>query len=138
MITTASIPGKPSPKLISHAQIAGMKPGSVIVDLSAEGGGNCEGTVPGETAQVGLVKIVAPLNLPSLLGTDASELYSKNQYNFLALIMKDNIIKIDWSDEVISKTCLTHAGELQKTDHTKKGEPEASSKPATPKKAKAA
>jgi NAD(P) transhydrogenase subunit alpha len=111
IITTAAIPGKPSPKLISHAQVAGMKPGAVIVDLSAEGGGNCEDTRPGETAQIGQMTIVAPLNVPSLLGEDASELYAKNQYNLLALMMKDNVIQIDWSDEVLAGTVLTHAGE---------------------------
>jgi NAD(P) transhydrogenase subunit alpha len=120
VITTASIPGRPSPKLINHAQVAGMKAGSVIVDLSAEGGGNCEDTVPGETVQIGLTKIAAPLNLPSLLGSDASELYAKNQYNLLALMLKDNILKIDWSDEVISKTALTHDGKLQETEDPKK------------------
>jgi NAD(P) transhydrogenase subunit alpha len=111
IVTTAAIPGKASPKLISHAQVAGMKAGAVIVDLSAEGGGNCEDTQPGETALVGRVTIVAPLNMPSLLGEDASELYAKNQYNLLALMMKENVIEIDWSDEILAKTVLTHAGE---------------------------
>jgi NAD(P) transhydrogenase subunit alpha len=111
IITTAAIPGKASPKLISHAQVAGMKAGAVIVDLSAEGGGNCTDTQPGRTAQVGHVSIVAPLNVPSLLAEDASELYAKNQYNLLALMMKQNIITIDWSDEILAKTVLTHAGE---------------------------
>ncbi|WP_019938910.1 NAD(P) transhydrogenase subunit alpha [Bordetella sp. FB-8] len=111
IITTAAVPGKPSPKLISQAQVAGMKAGAVIVDLSAEGGGNCEDTRPGETAQIGPVTIVAPLNMPSLLGEDASELYAKNQYNLLALIMKDNVIQIDWGDEILAGTVLTHAGE---------------------------
>jgi NAD(P) transhydrogenase subunit alpha len=113
IITTAAIPGRPSPKLISKAQVAGMKAGAVIVDLSAEGGGNCEDTRPGETIQIGQVTIVAPLNVPSLLGEDASELYAKNQYNLLALMMKDNVIKLDWDDEVIAKTALTHAGKLK-------------------------
>ena len=110
VITTAAIPGKASPKLISRAQVAGMKAGAVIVDLSAEGGGNCEDTKPGETVRLGRVTIVAPLNVPSLLGEDASELYSKNQYHLLELIMKNNIITIDWTDEVLAKTCLTHDG----------------------------
>ena len=114
IITTASIPGKPSPKLISKVQVAGMKAGSVIVDLSAEGGGNCEDTKPGETVQVGQVTIVAPLNIPSLLGEDASTLYAKNIYNLLALMLKDNIITIDWEDEVLAKTALTHAGKMVK------------------------
>jgi NAD(P) transhydrogenase subunit alpha len=112
IITTAAIPGKASPKLISKAQVAGMKAGAVIVDLSAEGGGNCEDTEPGKTIQVGAVTLVAPLNVPSLLAADASTLYAKNQYNLLALMMKDNIITIDWADEVLAKTCLTHDGKL--------------------------
>jgi NAD(P) transhydrogenase subunit alpha len=112
VITTAAIPGRASPKLISKKQVAGMRAGAVIVDLSAEGGGNCEATVPGETIRVGQVTIVAPLNVPSLLGEDASELYAKNQYHLLELIMKDNIITIDWTDEVLAGTCLTHAGKL--------------------------
>jgi len=95
-------------------QVAGMKAGSVIVDLSAEGGGNCEDTKPGETVQVGQVTIVAPLNIPSLLGEDASTLYAKNIYNLLALMLKDNIITIDWEDEVLAKTALTHAGKMVK------------------------
>ena len=112
IITTAAIPGKASPKLISRAQVAGMKSGAVIVDLSAEGGGNCEDTSPGQTTQIGAVTIVAPLNVPSLLGRDASELYAKNQYALLALMMKDNIVTIDWTDEVLAKTALTHDGKL--------------------------
>ena len=112
IITTAAIPGKASPKLINKAQAAGMKSGAVIIDLSAEGGGNCEDTVPGETTRVGAITIVAPLNVPSLLGEDASELYAKNQYALLALMLKDNIITIDWTDEVIAGTALTHAGKL--------------------------
>jgi len=116
VITTAAIPGRPSPKLISSAQVAGMKAGAVIVDLSAEGGGNCADTKPGETRMVGLVTIVAPLNVPSLLGEDASELYANNQYNLLALMMKNNVIDIDWGDEILAKTALTHAGELKASD----------------------
>jgi NAD(P) transhydrogenase subunit alpha len=112
IITTAAIPGKASPKLVSKAQVAGMKAGAVIVDLSAEGGGNCEDTTPGRTTRVGAVTIVAPLNVPSLLGRDASELYAENQYALLALMMKNNIITIDWTDEVIARTALTHDGKL--------------------------
>ena len=113
IITTAAIPGRASPKLINKEQVAGMKAGAVIVDLSADGGGNCEDTLPGETAHIGQVTIVAPLNVPSLLGEDASELYAKNQYHLLALMMKDNVIKIDWDDEILAKTVLTHAGEMK-------------------------
>jgi NAD(P) transhydrogenase subunit alpha len=121
IITTAAIPGRPSPKLISKSQVAGMKAGAVIVDLSAEGGGNCEDTQPGETTQIGQVTIVAPLNLPSLLGEDASELYAKNVSNLLALMMKDNIITLNWDDEVLAKTVLTHEGKM----HSDKSEREA-------------
>jgi NAD(P) transhydrogenase subunit alpha len=110
IITTAGVPGRPSPKLISHKQVLGMKPGSVIVDLSAEGGGNCEDTLPGQTIEVENVKIVAPINVPSSLSRDASELFSKNIYHLLELMMKDNLIKIDWNDEILSKTVLTHDG----------------------------
>ena len=113
IITTAAIPGRPSPKLISKAQVDGMKPGAVIVDLAAEGGGNCEYTVPGETTQVGHVKIVAPLNVPSLLAEHASELYSKNLLNLLELIVKEGAISLDWDDEVIAKAALTHGGEIK-------------------------
>jgi NAD(P) transhydrogenase subunit alpha len=121
IITTAAIPGRPSPKLISKSQVAGMKAGAVIVDLSAEGGGNCEDTQPGETAQVGQVTIVAPLNVPSLLAQDASELYAKNVAALLALMMKDNIITLNWDDEVLAKTVLTHDGKM----HSDKSEHEA-------------
>jgi NAD(P) transhydrogenase subunit alpha len=124
IVTTAAIPGKPSPKLISKKQVAGMKSGAVIVDLSAEGGGNCEDTKPGETTEVGQVTILAPLNVPSLLGEDASELYAKNVFNLLGLMLKDNIVIIDWTDEVLAKTALTHAGKMVEI------KPEPAAKPA--------
>jgi len=137
IITTAAIPGKPSPKLISHTQVAGMKAGAVIVDLSAEGGGNCDDTQPGATAQVGRVTLVAPLNVPSLLGEDASELYAKNQYNLLALFMKDNVVVIDWSDEILAKTVLTHAGEDKGAATDKAAKADKAAESAKPDKAKA-
>ncbi|GAC1625947.1 MAG: Re/Si-specific NAD(P)(+) transhydrogenase subunit alpha [Nevskia sp.] len=113
IITTAAIPGRPSPKLISKAQVDGMKAGSVIIDLAAEGGGNTEYTVPGETVSVGQVTIVAPMNVPSLLGEHASELYAKNQYNLIELFLKNQAIALDWNDEILAKACLTHAGEIK-------------------------
>lgn len=113
IITTAAIPGRPSPKLISKAQVEGMKAGSVIVDLAAEGGGNCEYTQPGETVRIGQVTLIGPLNVPSMLGEHASELYAKNQLNLLELILKDKSIQLDWQDEVLAKTVLTHAGEIK-------------------------
>ncbi|SER04279.1 NAD(P) transhydrogenase subunit alpha [Solimonas aquatica] len=114
IITTASIPGRPSPKLVSKAQVDGMKNGAVIVDLASEGGGNCEYTQPGQTVQIGQVTIVAPLNVPSLLAEHASELYAKNQFNLIELMFdKDKKFAVNWEDEVLAKACLTHAGEIK-------------------------
>lgn len=112
VITTAAVPGGPSPKLISKSQIDGMKAGAVIVDLAAEGGGNCEYTKPGETIRIGQVTLVAPLNIPALLGEHASELYAKNLLNLLELIIRDKELKPDWQDEILGKTVLTRAGEI--------------------------
>jgi NAD(P) transhydrogenase subunit alpha len=112
IITTAAVPGRPSPKLISKKQVEGMKAGSVIVDLAGEGGGNCEYSRPGETVQVGYVTIIAPLNLPSLLGEHASQLYAKNVYNLLRLMVKDKVLQFDWEEEILSKSVLTHSGEI--------------------------
>jgi NAD(P) transhydrogenase subunit alpha len=107
IITTASVPGRRAPRLISKAQVEGMKAGAVIIDLAAESGGNCELTCPGETIRAGQVTIVGPVNVPSLLGEHASELYSKNLLNFLTLLVRDGQLAPDWSDEVIAKTALT-------------------------------
>jgi NAD(P) transhydrogenase subunit alpha len=113
VITTAAVPGRPAPKLISKSQVDGMKNGAVIIDLAAEGGGNCEYTKPGETIRVGQVTVAGPLNVPSLLGEHASELYAKNILNLLDLIVKDGALALDWEDEVVAKTALTHAGEIK-------------------------
>ncbi|MDP5137318.1 NAD(P) transhydrogenase subunit alpha [Rheinheimera baltica] len=112
VITTAAIPGRPSPKLISKAQVDGMKLGAVIIDLAAEGGGNCEYSVPGETIQQGQITIAAPLNVPSMLAEHASELYAKNLLNLLQLCINDGAITLNWDDEVLAKTVLTHAGRI--------------------------
>jgi NAD(P) transhydrogenase subunit alpha len=123
IITTAAIPGKPSPKLISKAQVAGMKTGAVIIDLSAEGGGNCEDTKPGEITRIGTVSIVAPLNVPSLLAQDASELYAKNVAALLGLMLKDNVITLNWDDEILDSTVLTHEGQLSHSKSEKNAYP---------------
>ena len=112
IITTASVPGRAAPRLISKAQVDVMKPGAVIVDLAADGGGNCELTQPGETIRAGLITIVAPLDVPSRLGEHASELYAKNLLTFLELLIHDQQLKPDWSDEIIAKTALVRAGRL--------------------------
>ncbi len=111
IVTTAAVPGRPAPKIISAAMVAGMKPGSVIVDLAAETGGNCELTRPGETFESEGVTIAGPLNLASQGAMHASEMYARNVYNFLALSLKDGALGLDWNDELIAKTCLAHAGE---------------------------
>lgn len=113
VITTAAIPGRPSPKLISKAQVDGMKLGAIIIDLAAEGGGNCEYSVPGETIEQGQITIAAPLNVPSMLAEHASELYAKNLLNLLQQFIIDGGIKLDWDDEVQAKTVLTHQGEIK-------------------------
>lgn len=112
VITTASVPGKKAPKLVSKMQVDGMKAGAVIVDLAADSGGNCDYSKPGETIQVGQVTIIAPLNVPSLLGEHASELYAKNVLNLLELMIHDRKIELDWNDEIIAKTALTRSDDV--------------------------
>ncbi|MFY2765481.1 NAD(P) transhydrogenase subunit alpha [Arenimonas sp. MALMAid1274] len=111
IVTTAAVPGRPAPKIITAAMVSGMKPGSVIVDLAAETGGNCELTRPGETIDSGGVTIAGPLNLASQGAMHASEMYARNVFNFLALSLKDGQLVLDWNDELIARTCLAHAGE---------------------------
>jgi len=94
IVTTAAVPGRPAPKIITAAMVAGMKPGSVIVDLAAETGGNCELTRPGETIEVDGVTVAGPLNLPSQGSLHASEMYARNVFNFLALSLKDGAFNI--------------------------------------------
>ncbi|MDR6100555.1 NAD(P) transhydrogenase subunit alpha [Agrobacterium larrymoorei] len=113
IITTASVPGRRAPILIAADQISAMKPGAVIVDLGAESGGNCEGTQPGQTVTAGAVTILGPLNVPSALAQHASELYAKNILNLLSLIVKDGSIALDFDDEVVAATVLTHRGEIR-------------------------
>lgn len=112
IITTAAIPGRPSPKLISKAQVDGMKPGAVIVDLAAEGGGNCELSEPGSTTTAGEVTICAPLNVPSMLSEHASEMYARNLLNLMELFIKDGELTLDLEDDVIKGALLTHDGEV--------------------------
>ena len=104
IVSTAAVPGRPAPKIISAAMVQGMKPGSVIVDLAAETGGNCELTVPGQTVEVHGVTVAGPLNLASLGAVHASEMYARNVYNFVSLFLKDGAIAYDWDDELLAKT----------------------------------
>lgn len=112
IITTAAIPGKKSPVLITAEAVRGMAAGSVVVDLAAERGGNCELTKGGETVVEGGVTILGPLNLPSELPTHASQMYSKNICNFLANLAKDGKITYDLDDEIIRDTLVTRDGQI--------------------------
>ena len=114
VITTALIPGRPAPKLIDAKMVKSMKPGSVIVDLAVESGGNVEGSKPGEVVNVGDVKIVGHRNVAGRLATDASALYAKNLLNLLNLIIDKETEKlaIDWDDEIIQGVALTKDGEV--------------------------
>jgi NAD(P) transhydrogenase subunit alpha len=109
-ICTALIPGRAAPTLIDDAMVAGMKPGSVIVDLAAEAGGNCTATKPGKVVQVNGVTIVGHLNTPSRIATDASAMYARNLLNFLSPMITEGALTIDWDDEIIQATCLTRDG----------------------------
>ncbi|MGI9556314.1 MAG: Re/Si-specific NAD(P)(+) transhydrogenase subunit alpha [Solirubrobacterales bacterium] len=114
ILTTALIPGRRAPTLITTAAVDGMAPGSVIVDLAGESGGNCELTKAGETVDAAGVKIISPLNLPSEMATHASQLYSKNLESFLELVAaEDGALAVDFGDEIVEAACLTHDGEIK-------------------------
>ena len=104
VICTAAVPGRPAPKIVTTAMVAGMRPGSVIVDLAAETGGNCEATRAGETLDIDGVTVAGPLNLASMGAVHASEMYARNVYNFVALFLKDGALSFDWNDELLAKT----------------------------------
>ncbi|MFZ6696368.1 NAD(P) transhydrogenase subunit alpha [Stenotrophomonas acidaminiphila] len=104
VICTAAVPGRPAPKIVTAAMVAGMRPGSVIVDLAAETGGNCEATRPGETLDVGGVTVAGPLDLASMGAIHASEMYARNVLNFVSLFLKDGALVFDWNDELLAKT----------------------------------
>ncbi|ROO30848.1 NAD(P) transhydrogenase subunit alpha [Salinisphaera japonica] len=125
VITTAAVPGKPAPKIVSKAMVEGMKPGAVLIDLGASGGGNCELTKPDETVSHGAVTIHGPSNVPALLAEHASEMYAQNLLNFIQLFVveedgqdeakpDEKTYKIDfnWDDEILAKSVLTRDGEL--------------------------
>jgi len=115
VITTAAIPGKRAPILITADAVRGMKPGAVIVDLAAETGGNCEVTEPGTEVRLAGVVVLGPLNLPSTLPLHASQMYAKNISSFLLHVTRDGTLVVDFDDEIIRETCVTHAGEVRKT-----------------------
>lgn len=113
VITTAGVPGKPAPKILTKAMVDAMKPGAVIVDILAESGGNCELTKPGETNHYNNITIIGPTNIPSSMSTHASEMYARNLINILSLMVKDNALHLDWNDEIISGSVVTHEGVIK-------------------------
>src|SRR4249919_3671503 len=115
IVCTAAVPGRPAPKIISAAMVAGMKPGSVIVDLAAETGGNCELTQPGDTIVAGGVSVAGPLNLASQGALHASEMYARNVLNFVGLLLKYGALAFDWDDELLAKTVWPRRDEASDT-----------------------
>jgi NAD(P) transhydrogenase subunit alpha len=107
IISTAGVPGRPAPKIITTAMVEQMKPGAVIIDLAAYSGGNCELTIPGESFGHELVMIYGPLNVPAMMPVHASDMYARNLFNFLKLIIHDGEIRPDWEDEIIAGSLLT-------------------------------
>jgi NAD(P) transhydrogenase subunit alpha len=113
LITTAAIPGKRAPKIITAAMVAGMKPGAVVVDMAAESGGNVEGTVAGEKTWINDVLVIGPTHIASRMPVHASEMFAKNLFNFISPFIKEGALALDWEDEVLAGACLTHAGEVR-------------------------
>jgi NAD(P) transhydrogenase subunit alpha len=113
VVTTAAVPGRPAPKIVTTAMIEGMKPGAVIVDLAAETGGNTELTKAGETIEHNGVRIIGPVNVPARTATHASEMFARNLFTFAQLLVKDGTVAIDFNDDLVAGSCLTHAGEIR-------------------------
>ena len=113
VITTALVPGRPAPRLVTKETVAGMRPGSVIVDLAAEAGGNCELTQPDKVVVVERgVTIHGPTNLPATMPVHASQLYARNVTELLRELVKDGALALDFDDEVVKGACVTHGGEV--------------------------
>jgi H+-translocating NAD(P) transhydrogenase subunit alpha len=113
VITTAAVPGRPAPKIIVRAAVERMRPGSVVVDIAAEQGGNCELTTAGETVEHQGVQIAGPVNLAAELAYNASEMYARNLFNFMKPALQKGELVIDWKDEVFAESCLTANGEIR-------------------------
>ncbi|BAY86745.1 NAD(P) transhydrogenase subunit alpha [Calothrix parasitica NIES-267] len=113
VITTAQVPGRKAPRLVTEEMIAQMKPGAVIVDLAADQGGNAAYTEPGGNVVKNGVTIIGPVNLPSSVPVHASQLYSKNLVSLMKLLAKDNALNLDFEDDIVNAACLTHSGEIR-------------------------
>jgi NAD(P) transhydrogenase subunit alpha len=113
VITTALVPGRPAPLLVTEQAVRNMKPGSVIVDLAGEAGGNCELTEPGQTIVRDHVTIAAPLNLPATMPEHASQLYARNVASLLELMVEEGELTLNFDDDIVAGACITHAGEIR-------------------------
>ncbi len=113
VITTAQVPGKRAPLLVTEEMIAQMKPGSVIIDLAAAQGGNCAGTEAGHQVVKGGVTLIGPVNLPASMPVHASQMYSKNLFSLLNLLLSGHQLHLDFTDDIIQSACVTHAGEIR-------------------------
>jgi NAD(P) transhydrogenase subunit alpha len=113
VITTAQVPGKKAPLLVTPEMVAQMKPGSVIVDLAAEQGGNCACTDPGKDIVWNGVTIIGPINLPSSMPVHASQLYAKNITSLMQLLIREKTLHFDFADDIIDAACITHKGEIR-------------------------
>jgi H+-translocating NAD(P) transhydrogenase subunit alpha len=112
-VTTAQIPGSPAPLLVSREMVEDMHPGSVIVDVAAPSGGNCEVTRPGETVVHHGVVVIGPIDLPSRVAHDASQMYARNVSSFLGRITgEDGAPNLDFGDQIVSEACITHDGKV--------------------------
>jgi NAD(P) transhydrogenase subunit alpha len=113
VITTAQVPGRKAPILVTEEMVKGMKPGSVIVDLAAEQGGNCACTAPGKDIVYQGVTIIGPINLPSSMPVHASQLYAKNIAALMQLVVKDKALNVNFADDIVDGACITHNGEIR-------------------------
>jgi NAD(P) transhydrogenase subunit alpha len=112
LITTAAVPGRKAPILVTRDMVLAMQPGSVIIDIAAERGGNCEVTSPGETIVLAGVSVLGPLNVPSLVPFHASQMYSSNVSSFVKLLFKDGALNINREDEIIRETLVTYENKV--------------------------
>ena len=137
VLTTALVPGRKAPTLVDKAMVESLKPGSVIVDLAAESGGNCELTEAGETVEHQQVRIIGPVNLPSAMPIHASQLLSRNMHNLIGHITEDRAeekdehdlhANLDFEDEIVDTTCIAHDGEVRQ-EATREALKEADSEP---------
>lgn len=113
VIATAQIPGRPAPLLVTTEMVRAMRPGSVVIDVAAPTGGNCEATVADATIDIDGVTVLGPTNLPSRVATDASEMYARNVASLLGLLVDDGVLNLDLENEILDGACVTHAGEVR-------------------------